>query len=214
MTWSTRLQDFHGGSQGRLDGTLSIVPQDFPSQDSGGVLAAIHHTLQTHEPCRLEYRLPGRSEREERWFEALVTVVVEDGAAVQMLGLCRDMTETLRVNREVRVRARQQETLARLGERALIETDLQKFFNEVVTTVGEILDVEMVKILELLPGDAELLLRAGTGWKAGLVGTANVSTGRDTQAGYTLAAGRPVIVEDLRRRRDSPARRCCTSTAS
>jgi two-component sensor histidine kinase len=197
MTWSTRLQDFHGGSQGRLDGTLSIVPQDFPSQDAGGVLAAIHHTLQTHEPCRLEYRLPGRSEREERWFEALVTVVVEDGAAVQMLGLCRDMTETLRVNREVRVRARQQETLARLGERALIETDLQKFFNEVVTTVGEILDVEMVKILELLPGDAELLLRAGTGWKAGLIGTANVSTGRDTQAGYTLAAGRPVIVEDL-----------------
>src|SRR6202007_3440268 len=54
-----------------------------------------------------------------------------------------------------------------------------------------------VKILELVPGGAELLLRAGIGWQAGLVGTATVSTGRDTQAGYTLAAGRPVIVEDL-----------------
>src|SRR5262249_42636634 len=83
------------------------------------------------------------------------------------------------------------------GERAPTEGDLQKFFNEVVTTVGEILDVEMAKILELVPGDAELLLRAGIGWHARLVGTANVSTGRDTQAGYTLASGRPVIVEDL-----------------
>ena len=155
-----------------------------------GVLAAIHQTLQTHEPCRLEYRLPGRSEREERWFEALVTVVVEDGAAVQMLGLCRDVTEHLRVNREVRVRARQQETLARLGERALTESDLQKFFNEVVTTVGEILDVEMVKILELLPGDAELLLRAGIGWKAGLVGHSQCFD-RPRHAGRLHACRRP-----------------------
>src|SRR5262249_58332810 len=100
-------------------------------------------------------------------------------------GMCRYVTERLRVNREVRVRARQQEALARLGERALAETDLQKFFNEVVIAVGEILDVGMVKILELLPGDAELLLRAGVGWRTGLVGTANVSTNRDTPAGYT-----------------------------
>jgi len=196
MTWSTKLEDFRGLA-GSLDGTLSIVPQDFPSQEAAGVLAAIQQTLQTRTPSRLEYRLPSGSGQEERWFEAVVTVIVQDGAAVQMLGMCRDVTERLRVNREVRVRARQQEALARLGERALAETDLQKFFNEVVIAVGEILDVEMVKILELLPGDAELLLRAGVGWRTGLVGTANVSTNRDTQAGYTLAAGRPVTVEDL-----------------
>lgn len=197
MTWSTKLEDFHGHREEMLEGTFSIAPEDLKSQDTTGVLAAIGKALQTREPYRVEYRLPGPSEREERWFEASVTVVVQDGAAVQLLGMCRDVTERLRVNREVRVRARQQETLARLGERALTEGDLQKFFNEVVTTVGEILDLEMVKILELVPGDAELLLRAGIGWHAGLVGTANVSTTRDTQAGYTLASGRPVIVEDL-----------------
>jgi two-component sensor histidine kinase len=111
--------------------------------------------------------------------------------------VCCDITERLRINREVRVRARQQEALARLGERALTESDLQKFFNETVAAVGEILDVELVKILELVPGDAEMLLRAGIGWKHGVVGSANVSTGRDSQAGYTLASGRPVITEDL-----------------
>ena len=197
MVWSTNLETFHGRHENTFEGTLSIAPEDFAPQDAAGVFAAIGKTLQTHEPCRLEYRLPGRSEREERWLEASVTVIVQDGVAVQLLGLCRDVTERLRVNREVRVRARQQETLARLGERALTEGDLQKFFNDVVTTVGEILDVEMVKILELVPGDAEVLLRAGIGWQAGLVGTATVSTGRETQAGYTLASGRPVIVEEL-----------------
>jgi PAS domain-containing protein len=62
MTWSTRLEDFHGLSENSVDGSLSIVPQDFPSQDAAGVFAAIHKTLQTREPCRLEYRLPGRSD--------------------------------------------------------------------------------------------------------------------------------------------------------
>jgi PAS domain S-box-containing protein len=197
LTWSTNLEDFHGRAERSLDGTLSIAPEDFPAEDGAGVLAAIHGTLQSHEPCRLEYRLPGPAGRDERWFEATVTIIVENGAALRMLGMCRDITERLRVNREVRVRARQQETLARLGELALTESDLQKFFNEVVATVGDILDVELVKILELIPGDAEMLLRAGTGWKPGLVGTANVSTGRDSQAGYTLASGRAVIAEDL-----------------
>ena len=197
MTWSTNIENFHGVPPSGQDGALALAPADFPAQDGGGVLAAMHKALQTHAPCRLEYRLPGPPGRDERWFEASVTVVVRDGEAVQMLGICRDVTERLRINREVRVRARQQETLARLGERALTETDLQKFFNEVVATVGEILDVELCKILELLPGETELLLRAGIGWRAGGVGSAHVSTGRDSQAGYTLAAGRPVIVEDL-----------------
>ena len=197
MIWSTNLEDVRGRPECSLDGTLSIVPDDFPVREEHGVLAAIRRSLQTREPCRLEYRLPGSSERDERWIEVTVTVIVEDGAAVQVLGMCQDVSERHRVNREVRVRARQQEALARLGESAMVKRDLQQFFQEVVGTVGEILDVELVQILELLPGDAELLLRAGIGWNPGLVGTATVSTGRDSQPGYTLAAGRPVIVEDL-----------------
>ena len=71
-------------------------------------------------------------------------------------------------------------------------------FEEIVTTIAEILDVEFVKILELEPGDAELLLRAGHGWRPGAVGAARESTGRHSQAGYALAFGGPVIVTDLK----------------
>jgi two-component sensor histidine kinase len=198
MTWSNNLESTYGPPKGQLGGHLSIVPQDFPAQEGVGLLSAIHQALKTNKPCRLEYRVPEPSGRDERWFEVSTTVLVEDGVPVQLLGSCQDVTERLRINREVTVRARQQEILARLGERALTESDLQKFFDEVVETLGEILDCEMVAILELLPGDAELLLRAGIGWRAGLAGTATVSTGRDSQAGYTLASGRPVIVDNLK----------------
>jgi PAS domain S-box-containing protein len=197
LIWSTDLRDVHGRAEGGHGGAVSVSPQVLADMDDNGVLAVLREALRTHEPVRLEYRMPGPSGREERWFEATATTIVEDGIPVQVLGACRDITERLRVNREVSVRARQQETLARLGERALIEADLQKFFNETVAVIGDLLDVELVKILELVPGDAELLLRAGIGWKPGLIGSANVSTGRESQAGYTLASGRPVITEDL-----------------
>ncbi|MDX1545442.1 MAG: PAS domain S-box protein, partial [Rhodothermales bacterium] len=39
---------------------------------------------------------------------------------------------------------------------------------------------------------------AGRGWQEGLVGTADVPTGSDSQAGYTLRASEPVLVDDLR----------------
>ena len=213
MAWSTNLEGLAWPPRKQPRRHVSLQRRRPASAGPAGRLCGDPGPLRTLAPCRLEYRLPGRSDREERWFEALVTVIFQDGAAVQMLGMCRDVTERLRVNREVRVRARQQETLARLGERALTDSDLQKFFNEVVTTVGEILDVELVNILELLPGDAELLLRAGIGWRPGLVGSANISTGRDTEAGYTLASGRPVIVEDLASETRFSDRPCCMITA-
>ena len=104
--------------------------------------------------------------------------------------------------------------MARLGERALIETDLQAFFDDTATIIAQMLDVEFVKILELVPGDAELLLRAGVGWKPGLVGRAHVTTVRGSQAGFTLASGGPVIVENLATETRFEARRCCAIMAS
>src|SRR5262249_31910339 len=109
MTWSSNLADFRGPPDGHAEGTFTIAPPDLPVHEGTGLLAAIARTLETKEPCRVEYRVPGPTEREERWLEASATVVIEDGRAVQLLGICRDITERLAINREVQVRARQQE---------------------------------------------------------------------------------------------------------
>jgi PAS domain S-box-containing protein len=197
VSWSTNLEEIHGRSPGSFDGTFAGFESDIHPEDRPAVHAAIQDALQSHKARRMQYRLSPRPGADERWIESLATVVVEDGAPVRMLGMCREVTDRARMHRELHTRASQQEAAARLGERALTESDLQKLFEEAVKVIGEILDVELVKILELVPGDAELVLRAGTGWKPGLLGTAHVSTGRDSQAGFTLASGGPVIVDNL-----------------
>jgi two-component sensor histidine kinase len=176
-------------------------------------MAALQESLRSGKPYHVHYRSAPRADEEDRWVEAVASVIPgEDGKPARLLGTCRDVTDRQKLLRELRVRAKQQETVGRLGEQALTETDLQKLFDEVVSTIAEILDVEFVKILELGPGDAELLLRAGHGWREGLVGTAHELTGRDSHGGYALggyalASGGPVIILDLKSetRFDAPA---------
>jgi hypothetical protein len=57
--------------------------------------------------------------------------------------------------------------------------------------------VPLVKVLEWLPDGQAFLLRAGVGWKEGIVGKATFSTGSDSQAGFTLHSSKPVITGDL-----------------
>jgi len=105
--------------------------------------------------------------------------------------------ERVSLENDLRSRAKQQEALARLGERALVEPDLERLLNDAVSTVALSLSVEFVKILELLPGGTELVLRAGFGWKADLVGTVLTTTEPNTYARVTLDSSAPVMIADF-----------------
>lgn len=94
-------------------------------------------------------------------------------------------------------RERQQAAVARLGLLALEESDLGVVFHEATRAVAETLGVPLAKVLELLPDEDALVLRAGVGWSNGEVGRTTVPAGADSQAGFTLTSGWPVVVEDL-----------------
>ncbi|HET6465419.1 MAG TPA: EAL domain-containing protein [Nitrospiria bacterium] len=96
----------------------------------------------------------------------------------------------------LKVRARQQAVIAELGQHALTGTDSSVLMNEAVTLVAQNLEIEYCKIFERLPDGHSLLLRAGVGWKEGLVGQVRVGT-EESEAGYALLTKGPVIVEDL-----------------
>jgi PAS domain S-box-containing protein len=195
--WSSNIEDICGISREPLGAAMAALESRIHPEDRDGVVAALQEALLTRSPRRVQYRLSPKHGGDERWVETVAAVAVESGRPIKLFGTFREVTARMRVHRELRMRASQQEAIARLGARALMERDLQRFLDEAVQAIARTLGVEMVKILELVPGDAELLLRAGIGWKPGLVGTALVSTSRDSQAGFTLAAGGPVIVEDL-----------------
>jgi two-component sensor histidine kinase len=195
VAWSSNLECEHGPAKSGLDGTISFAAEDIPPQNKPGVLAAIRECLRTGKSYRLEYQV--QPEYDERWFEVLATPIVRDDVPVQVLGMCQDITERRRISREVGVRARQQEAIAQLSEHALAERNLQKFFNAVVATVSDVLNIKLVKILEMVPGDTEMVLRAGVGWPAGMIGNVHVPTDRQSHAGYALAAKGPIVLEDI-----------------
>ena len=98
---------------------------------------------------------------------------------------------------ELNIRNKHNEVLAELGKSAISNISLSEFMNKVVEALVKIFDVEYSKILELLPDGNKLLLRAGIGWKEGLVGSAIIDSKNLSQEGYTLLSQQPVIVEDL-----------------
>jgi PAS domain S-box-containing protein len=197
VTWSRNIESMFGLPPGSFDGTYPFFERDIHEEDRSTVLAAIDATLRTGCPYRVRYRVAPRADGEERWIEAVGTVTVEDGAPKRMVGLCHDVTERVNLQKELRSRAKQQEALAQLGERALAETDIERLLNDVVSTVALTLPVDFVKVLELMPGDNELLLRAGFGWKAGCIGSIVMSKERDDYARHILAAAVPVVTADF-----------------
>lgn len=83
-----------------------------------------------------------------------------------------------------------------LGRAALSGVDPERLFDRTMQLMLEVLPVEYAKVLQLRP-NRTLLLKAGAGWRQGLVGSAVVEADYHSQAGYTLLSDAPVIVHDL-----------------
>jgi PAS domain S-box-containing protein len=198
ITWSSNLETIHGLSPGSFEGTFSFFEKDIHRDDQANVLAAIREAIRTQKPYCVRYRLPAGGDSDTRWIEATGTIVTKDGAPALMVGVCQDITERIKLEYELRGRAKQQEAVAKLGERALTEPNLERLLNDVVSTIAITLGAEFVEVLELLPGDTEFLLRAGFGWKTSPLGAVRTSTTSKCFAGFSLASSVPIVIDDFK----------------
>jgi signal transduction histidine kinase/CheY-like chemotaxis protein len=92
---------------------------------------------------------------------------------------------------------RQQTTLARFGELALKSDDLNEILTEACRLVGEALGTDLAKVVELQEDGRTLLVRAGVGWRPGVVGVATITAADDTSEGVALKTGEPMISPDI-----------------
>ena len=97
---------------------------------------------------------------------------------------------------EVATRARQQATVAELGQRALAGLPLDELIDEAVDNVARELGTDYVSVLELTGDRRGLLIRAGHGLPDGVLGGV-LPTTRDELPGYTLDSQGPLVVEDF-----------------
>ncbi len=95
------------------------------------------------------------------------------------------------------MRIRQQELLAELGVLALQGTKFIDLLNHTARLAAEGLGAEYCKVLEYIPAENRLLVRAGIGWDEGVVGTASVGADLASPAGFALRTGKPVISNHL-----------------
>ena len=98
---------------------------------------------------------------------------------------------------DLRLRIRQQEILAELGVLALQQTSLPELLDSSVRMAAEGLHSDLSKILEYIPGENRLLMRAGVGWDPGLIGVATIGADLASPSGYALRTGKPVISNHL-----------------
>jgi two-component sensor histidine kinase len=99
--------------------------------------------------------------------------------------------------RALRLRIRQQELLAELGVLALQGTSFIDMLNHTARLTAEGLGAEYCKVLEYIPAENRLLVRAGVGWEDGVVGFGSVGADLASPGGYALRTGKPVISNHL-----------------
>jgi two-component sensor histidine kinase len=99
--------------------------------------------------------------------------------------------------RALKQRIRQEEILAELGVVALQGKSFLELLNETVRLTAEGMNAEFCKVLEYVPADNRLLVRAGVGWHEGIVGKATVGADLESPSGFALRTGKPVISNHL-----------------
>ncbi|MEM7725163.1 MAG: response regulator [Cyanobacteria bacterium P01_A01_bin.45] len=120
------------------------------------------------------------------------------------LAITRDVTARKQVEAEkekmnllLETKFKQQQTIAKLGQLALLNQNISTLMDEAIALITQTMNIDFCHILEVLPSGNAMVLQAGIGWHEGLLKQALLSL-KGRQANYTLVTKEPVIIEDLR----------------
>jgi two-component sensor histidine kinase len=92
---------------------------------------------------------------------------------------------------------RQQAALSAFGSFALGESNLGKVLTEAARVCAESLGVPFCKVCRYRSEENDLLVEAGVGWHAGVIGRVVSRADKSSPQGRAFTTGEPVICEDL-----------------
>ena len=99
---------------------------------------------------------------------------------------------------QVRKLLRQQAALAHFGSFALRESDVMKVLNEAARVCAECLNVPFSKVCRYRADENDLLIEAGHGWHAGVIGNVVSRADETSPQGRAFITGEPSICNNLR----------------
>ena len=92
---------------------------------------------------------------------------------------------------------KRQRVLAGFGEFALRSQDLDEVLTEACRLVCDALGADFSKVLEIEDGTQSALVRAGIGWRLGIVGHARIQLGERSSEAYSIQKAAPVFTPDI-----------------
>jgi two-component sensor histidine kinase len=98
---------------------------------------------------------------------------------------------------ELAYRLRQQQITAEYGRFALQTHTISVMLQEATRLCALGLQSKFAKAMEYLPHEGQFIIRAGVGWKEGVVGQARAGAHTQSPAGYAFKTGEPVISNHL-----------------
>ena len=99
--------------------------------------------------------------------------------------------------RSLMLRVRQQEILSELGVTALQGAPFDMLMDRAAVLAAEGMQAEFSKVMEYMPAERRLLVRAGVGWGPGVIGNATIGADYESPGGFALRTGKPVISNHL-----------------
>ena len=98
---------------------------------------------------------------------------------------------------ELPYRLRQQSLLGEFGRSALQTRDIDQILQRATELCAQGLETPLAKVLEYMPADKRLLVRAGVGWAPGTIGQVSLGIDMESPAGYAFHTGQIVISNHL-----------------
>ncbi len=212
-SWELRIADGKRAWSDEVYRILGVAREDYPEGEEA-ILAVVHpddialvrgerdRAIRGEGPLELTHRIV-RPDGEVRYVHERARIQYaddgSDGDPEALYGTIQDITEQKLAEMELSARARRQHVVALLGQRALQGARVEDLLDEAVSMAMEMLDVDHVAILELLPDGNTLKLLAGTGWKREVAG-GDIIAGSEPRSvmAHALQSPRPVIIDDFR----------------
>jgi two-component system, sensor histidine kinase PdtaS len=98
---------------------------------------------------------------------------------------------------ELLYRLRQQSLLGEFGRSALQTRDMRQILQRATELCAQGLEAPFAKVLEYIPDEKRLLIRAGVGWPAGTIDHVSLGADVESPAGYAFHTGRIVVSNHL-----------------
>lgn len=166
-------------------------------EDRDRALAANERLVARGEPFDLDYRMLARDGRVVWVHEESDVVRDEDGRPVYAQGVMFDVTEAKEAEEAQRTHLRQLAAIAELSRMAVGGRPLQAVLDRAAELTAGILEVPLVDVFEVDEEGRALVLRAGVGWRDGLVGALKIPLDSGAPAAIAAARDEPFVYRDL-----------------